>query len=294
MVAPFARYRFVPREVPLLTSDVARDLLSAISAGRSSVRTSLDLWLSEVDLVVSGDAVVIGGLELGREALEEVAGDERTVYAVTPSGLSPVEVRSDRYYKLVNTGRGHAPTLEIDGIHMHRVADVKPELDAAMKVSLLGPLRGRRVLDTCTGLGYTAIEALRRGASEVVTVEVDGNVLSVAELNPWSRGLSDPRVTLLHGDVSELIRSLEGSSFDAVIHDPPRFSLAGELYGLEFYRELSRVLRRGGRVVHYVGRPGHLSGKRVHVGVMRRMREAGFAVRWVERVEAVVGVKVTG
>ncbi|MDJ0274636.1 MAG: methyltransferase domain-containing protein [Aigarchaeota archaeon] len=294
MGAPLARFRFVPREVPLLTSDVAVDLLEALSSGRSHARTSLDLWIGEVTVKLEGETALIGGVVVTRSELEEVAKDDRTVFAVTDSGLLPVEVRSDRYYKLVNTGRGHAPTLEIDGIHMHRVAEVKPERDAAMKVALLGRLRGKRVLDTCTGLGYTAIEALKRGASEVVTVEVDPNVLSLAELNPWSRGLSDDRIKVLQGDVSELIRSFEDGSFDAVVHDPPRFSLAGELYGLEFYRELSRVLRRGGVVVHYVGKPGHLSGKRIHVGVMRRMREAGFSVRWVERVEAVVGLKVAG
>jgi predicted methyltransferase len=285
-------YKFVPKVVPLLTSDAVRDILAAISSGRTSVKTSLDLWLSEVEVRISGDAAVIGEVVVERRELEELAEDERTIHAITQAGLVPVEVRSDHYYKLVNTGRGHAPTLEIDGIHMHRVSDVKPEQDAAMKVSLLGRLRGKRVLDTCTGLGYTAIEALRRGASEVVTVEVDANVLSLAELNPWSRQLSSDGVRVMHGDVTELIRGMGDGSFDAVVHDPPRFSLAGELYSLEFYRELSRVLRRGGLMVHYVGRPGHLSGKRVHVGVMRRMREAGFSVRWVDRVEAVVGVKL--
>jgi predicted methyltransferase len=285
-------YRFVPKVVPLLTSDVAKDVLAAISAGMSSVKTSLDLWLSEVEVRISGDGAVIGDVVVERRELEEVAEDERTVHAVTRDGLLPLEVRSDHYYKLVNTGKRHAPTLEIDGIHMHRVSDLKPEQDAAMKVSLLGRLKGKRVLDTCTGLGYTAIQALRGGASEVVTVEVDENVLRLAEFNPWSRGLAEAGIRVLHGDVTELIKELEDGSFDAVVHDPPRLSLAGELYSLEFYRELHRVLRRGSVVVHYVGRPGHLSGKRVHVGVMRRMREAGFSVRWIDRVEVVVGVKL--
>ncbi len=284
-------YRFVPKVVPLLTSDVAKEILAAIVAGSASVKTSLDLWLSDAEVKISGDSALVGEVIVGRRELEEVARDERTVHAVTREGLVPVEVRSTRYYKLVNAGRGHAPTLEIDGIHMHRVSDLKPEQDAAKKVSLLGRLRGKRVLDTCTGLGYTAVQAHSRGAAEVVTVEVDGNVLGLAELNPWSRGLAESGVRVLHGDVTELIREMEEGSFDAVVHDPPRFSLAGELYSLEFYRELHRVLRSGGVVVHYVGRPGHLSGRRIHVGVMRRMREVGFVVRWVEGVDVVVGVK---
>lgn len=39
------------------------------------------------------------------------------------------------------------------------------------------------------------------------------------------------------------------------MHNPPRFSIAGELYGLDFYRALYRVLRRDGKLFHYTGEP---------------------------------------
>jgi predicted methyltransferase len=54
------------------------------------------------------------------------------------------------------------------------------------------------------------------------------------------------------------------------------FSLAGELYSLEFYRELHRVTAPGGRLFHYVGDPESRSGARVTRGVLRRLEEAGF------------------
>ncbi|HRW51172.1 MAG TPA: spermine synthase, partial [Caldilinea sp.] len=81
-------------------------------------------------------------------------------------------------------------------------------------------------------------------------------------------------------------------SFDAIIHDPPMFSLAGELYSLAFYRELLRVLRRGGRLFHYIGNPESKSGATVTRGVVRRLTEAGFR-RVQERAQAfgVVAVK---
>ena len=83
---------------------------------------------------------------------------------------------------------------------------------------------GGRVFECCTGLGYTAIEALRRGARQVVTVEVDPNVLTLAMYNPFSRGLWSPAVDIVVEDCLVFIAAVRDSSFDYVIHDPPRLS----------------------------------------------------------------------
>jgi predicted methyltransferase len=50
------------------------------------------------------------------------------------------------------------------------------------------------------------------------------------------------------GDAVEVLKELESEEYDAVFHDPPRYSLAGELYSREFYSELYRVLKRGGKL----------------------------------------------
>jgi predicted methyltransferase len=36
------------------------------------------------------------------------------------------------------------------------------------------------------------------------------------------------------GDAVEVLKELESEEYDAVFHDPPRYSLAGELYSREF------------------------------------------------------------
>jgi predicted methyltransferase len=76
--------------------------------------------------------------------------------------------------------------------------------------------------------------------------------------------------------VGELIEDFAAAAFDAILHDPPMFSLAGELYSLAFYRQLHRVLRRGGRLFHYIGNPESRSGATITRGVMKRLGEAGF------------------
>jgi len=67
------------------------------------------------------------------------------------------------------------------------------------------------------------------------------------------------------------------ASVDAVLHDPPRFGIAGELYSQVFYDHFARVLRRGGRLFHYTGAPNRLtSGRDVPREVARRLEKLGL------------------
>ena len=180
--------------------------------------------------------------------------------------------------------------MEIDGVRMHRTVGTTPEVDARVKLDVLG-VDGGRVLDTCTGLGYTALEALRRGGELVVSVERRAGVLRLAGLNPWSAGLFDDAGVWGGGGLGGgRGGALPGGSFDYVVHDPPRFSHAGHLYAGAFYHQLFRVLLPGGRLFHYTGTPGSRR-RRVDLrrGVMERLRGAGFVgVRWVGEALGVV------
>jgi predicted methyltransferase len=97
-------------------------------------------------------------------------------------------------------------------------------------------------------------------------------------LNPWSERLfTDPHIRQSIGDSSEEIRTFEDGLFSRIIHDPPAFSLAGELYSATYYRHLYRVLRPRGRLFHYVGDLDSRSGRNIVRGVVRRLQEAGFS-----------------
>jgi hypothetical protein len=70
---------------------------------------------------------------------------------------------------------------------------------------------------------------------------------------------------------------LPAGSFDAVLHDPPRFGIAGELYSQAFYEQLARVLKPKGKLFHYTGAPNRLTtGRDVPREVARRLQAAGF------------------
>ena len=280
--------RFQPIRRPLICKPVAEELLRARASGEAVARVSLDLGISTREIRLSAEGVRSGEFELSWEDAELAATRDRDVYYVEENKIFPLSIASTHFYKLVLVRWKHAPTLEIDGIHMHRILEVPPEVDSEMKVRLLGNLRCRKVLDICTGLGYTAVAAKKRGACKITTIEKDENVIRIAQFNPWSWDLEDEDIELRIGDAVELVDEYRGE-FDAVIHDPPRLSLAGELYGLDFYKKLAKALKPGGRIVHYVGQPGVHKGRKIWKGVMERMREAGFEVRYDGETRCVYG-----
>jgi predicted methyltransferase len=199
---------------------------------------------------------------------------ERTIYRWSGDAFQPIARFTSSLIKLVPTEWG-PPTFEIDGIKMLPTAQVSPYEDAARKVALIEP-RGRAILDTCGGLGYFAAWCLQGGAAEVHSFEKNPDVLWLRGLNPWSPA-PDGRLTVTLGDIVEKITTLPDRSCDAILHDPPRFGIAGELYSQAFYAQLARVIRRKGRLFHYTGTPNRLtSGRDVPAEVMRRLRQAGF------------------
>jgi len=268
---------FCPKLGLALCACEAQELLALFERGGGTA--VVNLGKGKVSVKVEGDTLWIDSFSLRTDELKAAAQEEDgvTFFEHGEVGYKVAFFRAGRYYKLKCVGKGVAPTLEISGIHMHNIVGTDPWNDAKRKVELVSPSKGDRVLDVCTGLGYTAIHSMKRGA-EVVSIEKDRWVLEIAEFNPWSRELSSPRVTLLLGDAFEVVEDLPEGFFDAAVHDPPRFSLAGELYSLEFYSRLRRTLRKGARLFHYTGWPGKHRGVNIQSGIAKRLRASGFRV----------------
>ncbi len=263
----------------------ARPLLQARQTGEASTCVSPDLNLSRVEVTLDGAGVCFPtGERVTWAQLEEIAAAENSCFVVREGAIHEVRVFSE----VTNWLRalyptGGAPTMLVSGVLMHRVKDTDPYQDTLKKIKAARP--SGDVLDTATGLGYTAIEAARV-ADHVVTVEIDPAALEVARLNPWSQDLfTNPGIEPVIGDVYDVVEEFDDGRFSCVIHDPPTFSLAGDLYSRDFYAELHRVLREKGRLFHYVGDPESKSGQGVTRGVVRRLGEVGFT-RVVRRPEA--------
>jgi predicted methyltransferase len=255
---------------PLLTSNEFEQLVLARDAGRAELRCSLDLQRSTATLAL-GEA---DWAWEGRRYPYPMRCKERTIYYWTGTEFLPVARYTSSLIKLVPTDWG-APTFEIDGIKMLPTARVSPYADAERKVALVRP-RGKVVLDTCGGLGYFAAWCVKARAAHVHSFEKDPDVMWLRSLNPWSP-TGSAELTLAQLDVTGAVTTLAAGSIDAVLHDPPRFGIAGELYSQDFYGQLARVLKRNGRLFHYTGTPNKLTtGRNVPHEVIGRLRRAGF------------------
>lgn len=256
---------------PLITLKVV-DILRG-SAGR--VECSLDLGKTSAWVEVDASGWEFQGQ---RYPFPENCKD-RTVYYWDGDAFAVVSRFSRSLIKLVPTEWG-PPTFEIDGIKMLPTAHVSPYDDARRKVDLIQP-QGKTILDTCGGLGYFASWCLQGQARQVVSFEKNPDVIWLRSLNPWSPVVS-AGFSLTNADVAEQIVSLPDASFDAILHDPPRFGIAGELYSQVFYDHLARVMRRKGRLFHYTGTPNKLTtGRDVPNEVAKRLRQAGFTTEIV-------------
>jgi predicted methyltransferase len=256
---------------PLLTQGVHVALLAAKASGASIIDCSFDLDRSISSVEIVDDGFIYDGQ---RYPIPEVCKD-RTIYHWNGRSFEAVARFGGSLIKLVPTPWG-APTFEIDGIKMLPTAQVSPYADAERKVGLIQP-RGKQVLDTCGGLGYFAACCLSGGAAQVQSYEKNLDVIWLRSLNPWSP-IVGGALSLTNADVAEQITTLASESVDAILHDPPRFGIAGELYSQAFYDQLARVIRPRGRLFHYTGSPNKLTSRRdVPNEVATRLQRAGFS-----------------
>lgn len=261
-----------PSYTPLLTREVHDVLHAAALAGSTALECSLDLGRTQTTVALDAQGWSVNGQRYPWMDHPR----ERTLYYWNGSTWEAVQRYSTALIKLVPTDWG-PPTFEIDGIKMLPTAQLSPWEDAQRKVALIAP-RGKTILDCCGGLGYFAACCVAEGAARVQSFEKNPDVIWLRGLNPWSPQPGGA-LTLENRDITEAIPTLPDAAFDAVLHDPPRFGIAGELYSQNFYDQLARVLKRRGRLFHYTGTPNKLtSGRDVPAEVTRRLQKSGFRV----------------
>lgn len=265
--------------IPYIFSAVqTQTWLTARHKGHNEVTTSYDLNLTSCQLTLTPAGVELpNGQTMRWEWVEEITADENACFQwldETPQKVQFFSEELQRAYSLCPTES--APTMLVSGLTMHRIKGTNPRLDTLSKIKAAGGKLTGRVLDTCMGLGYTAIEAAQT-AEYVLTLEIDPTVLDVCRANPWSQGLFN-LTNLEHqfGHAWDTLETLPDHHFSCVVHDPPMFNLASELYSTDFYRELHRVLKRNGRVFHYIGNPDSKSGNTITKSTVKHLQAAGF------------------
>jgi len=185
--------------------------------------------------------------------------------------------------------RGRNSVITIDGRVL--MSSLHTRSEAVVAELGCAPIRDRprpRVLVSGLGLGFTL-----RAALDVLPTTAE---VVVAELNEvvvrWCRGpvasaagdtLADPRVEVVVGDVTDVIRRVadddSAARFDAIVLDlyvgPAEPHPGGDdpLYGVGILRASHAALTNGGVLAVW--------GEMRSPSYERRMRACGFATRWV-------------
>lgn len=270
-------------------------LVGAFRKGAAAATTSPDLNLTTIEVALDADGVTYPdpyNIQLTWEQVKAVVKDETHCFRFDAGELIKINTYSAETNRAISLyPTANAPTMVLAGFPMHRIKDTDPYKDTVEKIKAASPINGL-VLDTATGLGYTASMAAKT-AQQVYTCEIDPGVIEICRLNPWSQGLFDnPKITQVMGDVFDSIEGMEDGIYTRIIHDPPTVSIAGDLYSGDFYAELYRVLRRGGRLFHYIGNPDSSLGARTTRGVVTRLQAVGFrSVRSAAKAFGVIAEK---
>jgi len=263
---------------PIVLSHLQTRLALSFRGTTGKIALSPDLGLTTVEVTVEAEGLLFPeGERVSWESIREINSAENNCFVIRkgrPEKILAYSSTTQRVCSLMPADG--APTLLVAGFTMHRIENCNPWQDTLNKIGAVAPIHGR-VLDTATGLGYTAIEAART-ATQVHTIELDPATQEIAQLNPYSRDLFDhPRIVRHIGDSYELVDTFAPGVFDRIIHDPPTMSLGGRLYSREFYRKLHLLLAPKGRMYHYIGNPASRSIRNATRGIAQRLREAGFS-----------------
>lgn len=284
---------------------------SATSLSPSRITSSIDLGKSTSELLLNEEGVSVinndktNSLLATWDEITDIADRQRGCHAVFDDGSKPYYIST----LSANTGNPAslcpplegpgAPTMILGNFAMHRLVNVNPMADTKHKISAVANslFQGCQVLDTCCGLGYTAIEAAGKVGKngKVTTIEYDEASLEMCAYNPWSSQLfsGELPIEIRQGDSCNLVKSIASNSINVIIHDPPARALCrSDLYGLEFYKDLRRVLTSNGIMFHYIGNPDSKESGRLYSGITKRLLEAGF--RSVKPFPKAFGLVATG
>lgn len=265
----------------LLSHYQAKQILDAYTRGEKEILVSLDLGITTSTISrEKNDFLFPDGQRLMVKLITKILGSPQVCFLVENNSIHKVQTFSEetnRFYKLVPVGPHSPPTVELSGIRMHVTKAMDTLEHTKRMIREISPVEGI-VLDTCRGLGYTVIEALRVGAKQIVSLEKDPHVTEIAKYNPYSQELFDnPNIELIDKDATLAIKKFKSSHFSRILHDPPTISIAGELYSQQFYDELFRVLAPGGILYHYTGNPGSkVRGMDIVKNVSTRLKKSGF------------------
>jgi predicted methyltransferase len=262
----------------ILSSTDFENINQAIKNNKDKIEISLDLNLTKTSIKIKDQKLI-----LNNKSIEIPKTKTKNCYLIKKGKLEPIQFFSQEtnsLYKLIPTS--NKPLLQISGTSMHK----KEFVDLIKKDKPKGIL-----LDSGTGLGYTAIQAAKT-ADKVITIELDPNVIEITKINPWSQELfTNKKIESKQGDLEEELINFPNNYFNHIIQDTGEFKKTGNLFSLSHYQQIFNKLKPRGTFYHYVPQPQKTKGRSLVQEIIPRLKQAGF--KKIEQYEKESAVKCT-
>jgi len=114
---------------------------------------------------------------------------------------------------------GRLSGRNFDSPHTQRTHPMSDKVRGAL-FNALGPLDGLTVLDAFAGSGACSIEAVSRGAAEVLAIDIDPEAVKTIAANVRALGLEET-ITVRRKNISGWSRNHQEVQFNIVLADPP-------------------------------------------------------------------------
>lgn len=106
-----------------------------------------------------------------------------------------------------------------DSPHSHRTHPMSDKVRGAL-FNALGELDGLTVLDAFAGTGALSFEAISRGATSALAIDIDKDAYQTIVKNVDQLNVKD-RITVMRKNISGWSRNNQARQFDVVLADPP-------------------------------------------------------------------------
>lgn len=252
---------------PIISSRDLHKIHQAIYEKCLEVEISLDLGQTKQTVQLDKKGFILNKKII---SIPKIRDNENSCYVVIKDRLEKVQFfaqDTNSLYKLVPTS--YRPILQISGTSMHK----KEFVERVEKDKLTG-----KILDSGTGLGYTAIITAKT-AEEVITIEIDKNVTEVAKYNPYSQELfKNKNIKRINGNIVQKITKFDNEEFNFIIFDAGTPRSSDDFFSLKNYQQAFRVLKRRGKLYHYLPKHQISKGRDFGGEAIARMEKAGFKV----------------
>ena len=250
----------------IASSNELRKINYAIKKGKKEIDISLDLGKTLSKIQLNKDEIILP--DKTKVKPDKIKDKDKNCYIIKNNKFIKLQFFSketDKLYKLIPTS--FRPILKISATSMHKM----PFIEKIKKLKLNG-----KILDSGTGLGYTAIAASQH-AKQVITIEWDPNVIEIAKLNPYSLEIYEKKnIKQINADFTKEVKKFKTNEFDNIILDAGTVHQSGDFFSTNNYKEVYRVLKPNGKLFHYLPQSGIMRGRDYIGEIIKRLKTLDF------------------